>query len=81
VKLGRAVFMLTRKIIGCPQAEHQDGSQKPEVYPWNVEGRSVALTYWGGPGIGSNRWQDANVVAFLCPRGPPTDAPQRASLG
>jgi hypothetical protein len=31
-------------------------------YEWNVNGRKVGVTYWGGPGLGSNAWQDADVV-------------------
>jgi hypothetical protein len=33
-------------------------------YEWHVDGRKVGVTYWGGPGLGSNAWQDADV-AFL----------------
>ena len=46
---------------------------EPPTYPWNVEGRYVAITYWGGPGIGSNDWKDADVVflfdEYFIPKG------------
>jgi hypothetical protein len=34
-------------------------------YGWDVDGRHVSLTYWGGPGVGSNAWRDADVVFLL----------------
>jgi hypothetical protein len=43
-----------------------------EDYGWDVDGRSVSITYWGGNGIGSNVWRDADVVflfgEFYLPR-------------
>ena len=32
-----------------------------EEYEWDVEGRNLCATHWG-TGIGSNAWQDADVV-------------------
>jgi hypothetical protein len=34
-------------------------------FGWNLEGRKLAATYWGGPGVGSNAWENAEVV-ILC---------------
>jgi hypothetical protein len=31
-------------------------------YGWDVEGRHLSITYWGGPGVGSNVWRDAQIV-------------------
>jgi hypothetical protein len=31
-------------------------------YPWNPDGRQLAVTYWGGHGIGANDWKDAEFV-------------------
>jgi hypothetical protein len=31
-------------------------------YGWEVEGRHLSITYWGGPGVGSNVWRDAQIV-------------------
>jgi hypothetical protein len=33
-----------------------------EEYGWQIDGRLLSLTYWGGNGIGSNVWRDADVV-------------------
>lgn len=38
----------------------------PEIYArdygWEIEGRLLSATHWGGYGIGSNVWKDADVV-------------------
>jgi hypothetical protein len=31
-------------------------------YGWEVDGRKLAVTYWGGHGIGANDWKDAEYV-------------------
>jgi hypothetical protein len=31
-------------------------------YGWDVDGRRLAVTYWGGHGIGANDWRDAEYV-------------------
>jgi hypothetical protein len=31
-------------------------------YEWDLEGRHLAVTYWGGHGIGANDWKDAEYV-------------------
>jgi hypothetical protein len=31
-------------------------------YGWDIDGRHVGVTYWGGPGLGSNAWKSAEVV-------------------
>jgi hypothetical protein len=33
-----------------------------QEYGWNVEGRKLCVTYWGGYGIGVSTWRDADVV-------------------
>jgi hypothetical protein len=41
-------------------------------YGWELEGRKLCATHWGGFGIGANTWQDADVVflfdEFYVPR-------------
>ena len=43
-----------------------------QSYEWAVEGRKLCAIHWGTGGIGSNAWQDANVVflfdEFFIPR-------------
>jgi hypothetical protein len=40
--------------------------EKPEgflrEYGWELEGRKLCATHWGGFGIGANTWKDADVV-------------------
>jgi hypothetical protein len=31
-------------------------------FPWDFEGRQLAVTWWGGHGIGANDWKDADFV-------------------
>jgi hypothetical protein len=31
-------------------------------FPWDFEGRHLAVTWWGGHGIGANEWKDADFV-------------------
>src|SRR5258708_21984327 len=40
-------------------------AQEPHGYHWDVEGRRVAVTHWGGDNIGNNAWQEADVVILL----------------
>src|SRR5262249_33626301 len=37
-------------------------SQSTNSFPLDFEGRHIALTWWGGHGIGANDWKDANYV-------------------
>lgn len=34
-------------------------------FVWNFEGRYLAVTWWGGYGIGANDWRDADVVLLF----------------
>jgi hypothetical protein len=38
------------------------GDPKSTRYPWNLDGRHLDVTYWGGHGIGANDWKDAEFV-------------------
>jgi hypothetical protein len=40
---------------------HED----PTAFAWNLEGREVAVTYWGGDNIGNNAWQEADAVLLF----------------
>jgi hypothetical protein len=33
-----------------------------QEYAWNIEGRKLCATHWGGLGIGVNHWREADVV-------------------
>jgi hypothetical protein len=34
-------------------------------FAWELEGRHLAVTWWGGYGIGANDWRDAHVVLLF----------------
>jgi hypothetical protein len=38
---------------------------EPSGFHWDVGGRRVAVTWWGGDNIGNNAWQEADVVILL----------------
>jgi hypothetical protein len=46
--------------------ERDERFDTPDVYlreyGWDLEGRKLCATHWGGFGIGANTWQDADVV-------------------
>jgi hypothetical protein len=55
--------LLTAKAVRGPYPRNPAEDCPPEtVYLWDVDGRMLATTYWGGPGLGSNAWKDADVV-------------------
>src|SRR5262249_35959404 len=37
-------------------------TSKATQYPWDFEGRQLAVTWWGGYGVGANDWRDADAV-------------------
>jgi hypothetical protein len=47
-------------------SERDQRFDRPDVYlrdyGWELEGRKLCATYWGGFGIGANTWKDADVV-------------------
>jgi hypothetical protein len=50
----------TKKVTGpATEGEGRNG------FPWEYQGRSLGLTWWGGYGIGANDWQDADVVLLF----------------
>ncbi len=60
----------TRGLMVCPKRlveyglvpDHIQEAQKSDTYPWDLDGRRLAVTYWGGHGIGANDWKDAEFV-------------------
>jgi hypothetical protein len=51
------------------------GAEQSEENPpfgWHLDGRKLGVSYWGGAGLGSNAWMDAEVVflfdEFYLPR-------------
>jgi hypothetical protein len=56
--------------------ERDERFKRPDTYireyGWELEGRKLCATHWGGFGIGANTWQDADVVflfdEFYVPR-------------
>ena len=41
---------------------HAPSTEPNTVAAWDLEGRKVALAWWGGYGIGANDWREADVV-------------------
>jgi hypothetical protein len=56
------VLLRTKAVEGPYPANPADDCEADAVYLWNVDGRMLGTTYWGGPGLGSNAWKDADVV-------------------
>jgi hypothetical protein len=56
--------LLDHKCIPGPFPKNPAAALSPDdpPYGWDVDGRKVGVTYWGGPGLGSNAWKDADVV-------------------
>jgi hypothetical protein len=61
----------SRGLIVCKKALVDDGlfpntvqsvQQPTTSFPWNFEGRHLAVTWWGGHGIGANDWKEADFV-------------------
>jgi hypothetical protein len=46
-------------LSGAPRPTNGDTSS---VYNWDLDGRHLAVTYWGGHGIGANDWKKAEFV-------------------
>jgi hypothetical protein len=46
-----------------------DNWNKPEMFVedfgWVLDGRKLAATWWGGPGVGANHWKRASVVLLF----------------
>jgi hypothetical protein len=48
------------------EARRRTGDASDEQrFPWNFEGRHLAVTWWGGHGIGANDWRKAGYVFQL----------------
>jgi hypothetical protein len=45
------------------EATRRTGDDQP--FPWKFEGRHLAVTWWGGHGIGANDWRKATFVIQL----------------
>ncbi len=53
-----------------PNWDRDDGrwsrlQEDPTAFAWDLEGRAVAVTYWGGDNIGNNAWQEADTVLLF----------------
>jgi hypothetical protein len=81
MKPGERGLVVCKKVLidnqNVPTWPHDDPRwDSPETslraYSWDVEGRQLAVTYWGGYGIGANDWQDASVVFLFDEFIPPT---------
>jgi hypothetical protein len=76
----RALVVCTKSLFDNQNVpnwpERDERFQRPDAYireyGWDLEGRKLCATHWGGFGIGANTWQDAEVVflfdEFFVPR-------------
>jgi hypothetical protein len=53
--------LFARKKVTGPATEGDERNG----FPWEYQGRSLGLTWWGGYGIGANDWQEADVVLLF----------------
>jgi hypothetical protein len=66
----RAVVVCKKELFDNRNVPHWPENDKrfkrPETYQqgyaWELEGRKLCATHWGGLGIGVNHWRDADVV-------------------
>jgi hypothetical protein len=45
--------------------KERTGEAQASPFPWDYEGRNLAVAWYGGYGIGANDWRDANVVLLF----------------
>jgi hypothetical protein len=66
--------LLDHRNIPGPYPRDPGAEQSTDNPPfgWELDGRKLGVTYWGGAGLGSNVWKDADVVflfdEFYLPR-------------
>jgi hypothetical protein len=59
----KLVLLNPRNIPGpYPTDPGAEPSEDNPSFGWNLDGRQLGVTYWGGAGLGSNAWQEADVV-------------------
>jgi hypothetical protein len=74
----RTLVVCKKMLIGRPEAPGEnvpdwpandkrfdDPTEYQVKFGWDLEGRDISLTWWGGPGVGSNAWRDAQVVVLF----------------
>ena len=49
-------------LLPPPSVQPAQQQQTDATFPWNFEGRHLAVTWWGGHGIGANDWKEAEFV-------------------
>ena len=79
VRPGQSALIVSKQdvVLGNPPiagwSEHvaQFANRKPAednnplAFPWDLQGRQLALTWWGGYGVGANDWHEADVVLLF----------------
>jgi hypothetical protein len=45
-----------------PRDPGAEQSEDNPPFGWELDGRKLGVTYWGGAGLGSNAWKDGDVV-------------------
>ena len=69
----KKMLVENQNVPNWPEADPRwsDPESYTRGYNWDIDGRKLAVTYWGGSGIGANYWKDADVVflfdEFLLP--------------
>jgi hypothetical protein len=58
----------------CDDPRFDQSESYVTKYGWDIDGRKLAATYWGGYGIGANDWRDAEVIFLFDEFHPPSRA-------
>lgn len=68
----KALLVCKRDIVDArPQIEGWSANVEPFLtassreFSWDLEGRLLSLTWWGGYGVGANHWKEADVVLLF----------------
>ena len=67
----RALVVCMRDVVFCPDLDGWSkyvrcfADRATTDFVWNLDDRRVAVTWWGGYGIGANDWRDADVVLLF----------------
>jgi hypothetical protein len=61
----RGLIVCPKRLVDyglLPGAPRSTDAELAPRYPSDLDGRHIAVTYWGGHGIGANDWKDAEFV-------------------
>jgi len=67
----KALLVCKLDIVDAREIEGWSANVKPFLtassreFSWDFEGRLLSLTWWGGYGVGANRWKEADAVLLF----------------